>query len=699
MGKGKVKDKHYFEPNAATTPIRAAGLSVLGLVAWFFATAARAEDVFVDMELDQLLQLDITSVARRPISADETPAASFVITQEDIRRTGATTVPDLLRLVPGFEVADIDNSYAAVAPRGFNWRSSNKLLILIDGRSIYSTAFLGVLWDQQIIAVEEIERIEVLRGPGAALWGANAVNGVVNIVSKHAVDSLGAKAVVRYDTNNAGRFFVRQGFRLGDNGAMRIFANGRRDAGLVGQDGSDLIDDAKGGAAGFRLDWEPTARDAFTLQGDITDFQSEQPLGFLTPGPSSVPRRQTVLGDSASILARWVRSFSPNSGLNIQTYYDRMSRQEIDDDLFSVADNFNVEASHFFNFANVNTFVWGVGYRHTFVSASSSGFLNLDETAVRQNDFFGFVHNDAMLLDDRLLLSAGIRVEHSGIADWQFHPNVRALWNAPDDWRIWAAVSRATRTPALTELGGNFEFGELTPFSPINPTPFPVELALRGNHRLEAEPLIAYELGARKKWGDRASLDIALFAHRYKDLIEANVGQLTPILAPVSPGGPPQTVAFELIATFENETDATVYGVEASLDAKITDFWDVRAAFDTRHFEGVGISDRNILGVGAYLLRRSPTYQARLQSNFVITKDLDASVWVRRSGRILDTDIEALTELDVRIGWRPTKRAEITLIGENLLKSRRPAASDLNFLPTMPGLIERSVALQIGLRF
>ncbi len=677
--------------------------AIASLVAALLLAAAPAradEEAFVDMDLDALMQLDITSVARRPMKADETPAASFVITQEDIRRTGATTIPELLRLVPGFEVADIDNSYSAVAARGFNWRSSNKLLILIDGRSVYRSAFLGVLWDQQIIAVEEIERIEVLRGPGAALWGANAVNGVVNIVTKHAVDSLGGRATIRYGANDAGRFYVRQGFRVGDNGALRLYATGRRDPALVDDAGEDLTEDSKGGQFGFRFDWEPTSNDAFTLQGDIIDFEAEQPLEFFTASsPTPIGRNEPVLGDSANILGRWVRRLGDDSGLNIQVYFEHLSRQEIDNDLVSNARTYSIEATHYFPLAGFNTVVWGLGYNRAYADATGNDFVAIDQTEVRENNFFGFLHNDAHLFDDRLLVSAGVRVEHNPYTQWEVHPHIRALWRAPDDWRLWAAVSRATRTPALSEMGGVFDLGALPPLSPFNESPLPAQLTLRGNLDLESEPLIAYELGARKKWDSGISLDLALYAHQYRELVDVALLPPELIFAPVGPGGTPAPVALDVTASFANTRDVTLYGVEAAIDATITDFWNIKLIGDARHFDGLDASEQTMVGFGVYLLRRSPTYQVGLQSNFQVTRNLDASIWVRRTGRVLDTSIEPRTELDLRVGWRPTNRVEVTLLGENLIKARRPAATDLNFLMTTQGFIERHAALQLAVRF
>lgn len=661
---------------------------------------ARGEESFLDMELDALMQIDIASVARRPMNADDTPAATFVVSQEDIRRTGATTVPELLRLVPGFEVADIDNSYSAVAARGFNWRSSNKLLILIDGRSIYRSAFSGVLWDQQIVAVEEIDRIEVLRGPGAALWGANAVNGVVNIVTKHAVDSLGAKAVVRYGTDDSGRFYVREGFRLGRDGAMRLYATGLQEPALLNEADEALTEPARGGQVGFRVDWEPNDRDAFTLQGDAIDFEAEQPLLFFTPQAiSPTQSNEQVLGDSYNILGRWVRTFGVDHGLNVQAYVDDLSRQEIDDGLTSNATTYSLEATHYFPLSNNQRVVWGLGFSRADVNLTSIGAISLAGLKLRDDNFFGFLHNDVDFFDGRLTVSTGLRLEYNSRSQWEAHPNIRAIWRGPDGWRFWGAVSRATRTPNLTETRGTVDFGGFAASSPLNPTTLPIFLSLEGNEQLESEPLLAFEIGARKKWGGRAAFDIALYAHRYKDLIDVALQPVTPLFAPLGPGGAPIPVAFDLQATFANSVDADVYGIEAAFDAQLADFWDIRFSADARQFPEFDGAAAQLGGSPAYLARRSPTYQIRLQSNFEIREDLDASIWVRRVGAVMDANIDPLTKLDVRLGWRPTERLEVTFLGEGLADRRRPAATNLNFIATEPGFSERRFSLQLGARF
>ncbi len=664
------------------------------------ASEGWSEESFVDMDLDALMQLDITSVARRPMSAEDTAAASFVITQDDIRRTGAATVPELLRLVPGFEVADIDNSYSAVAARGFNWRSSNKLLILIDGRSIYRSALLGVLWDQQVVAVEEIERIEVLRGPGAALWGANAVNGVVNIVTKHAVDTLGGKGVVRYGSDGSGRFYLRQGLRLGENGAMRLYAAGLGEPSLEGEDGSSLTEDARGGQIGFRIDWEPNARDAFTLQGDAIDFQSAQSLSFFAPGgPGPSVREESVLGDSVNVLGRWVRTFGDESGLNVQFYFDQFSRQEVDETVVADATTYSFEATNYFPLASNYRAMWGVGVNHSDVSATSSGDILVTGTEIQDTNFFGFLHNDIELFDRRLMVSAGVRLEYNERTDWQAHPNLRALWRAPDDWRLWAAISRATRTPALNEAAGSLNLGGFTATLSEELDPIPALLSLQGNPNIRPEPLVAFELGARKKWPSGTSLDIALYAHRYTDLIDLNLEEPQLLIAPVGPGGAPVPVAIDVSATFANRVDARLYGIEAAFDARLTDFWRIRLAGDARHFPSLAGQVAQIDDSPTYLARRSPVYQAQFQSHFDITQDLDASLWVRRTGRILDTDVDAQTVVDLRVGWRPTETVEVTLLGEGLNNRRRPVASDLDFLPATRGFSERRISLQLGIRF
>ena len=306
---------------------------------------AGANDL-TELSFEELLSLEVTSVAKKPQRVDEASAAVFVITQQDIKKSGVTSIPELLRLAPGLEVGTIDASNSAVSARGFNWRFSNKLLVLVDGRAVYQSVWSGVLWDEQLVPTEDIDRIEIVRGPGATLYGANAVNGVINIVTKHAVDTLGGLAALQgglttVSEQGSSRFFARQGARLGGRGAFRLYVTGRDQPSLIDGAGRAFNEGVRSLQTGFRLDWEPNDLDAFTLQGDyqVLDFDVTLTMTSLfgpelipnQPPPTMIPDRTTNEESKGyNILGRWSRSWSRDNTLTLQAYFDHTERSEFD---------------------------------------------------------------------------------------------------------------------------------------------------------------------------------------------------------------------------------------------------------------------------------------------------------------------------------------------------------------------------------
>ncbi|MEM9899104.1 MAG: TonB-dependent receptor plug domain-containing protein, partial [Pseudomonadota bacterium] len=419
-----------------------------------FSSAAYAQDL-TDMSFEDLLASDITSVAKRPQKAEEAAAAVAVLSQDDIRKTGATTLPELLRFVPGVEVAEIDANNAAVGARGFNWRFSNKLLVLIDGRSVYQSVLSGVLWDEQLVPVEDIDRIEVIRGPGATLYGANAVNGVINVVTKHAADTLGGLVTTQAGVTTTteqftGRFFGRQGMRLGDRGAMRLYVTGRDTPSLIDLDEQPINDGGRGIQTGFRLDWEPNAQDAFTLQGDYRTVDFDVSLLFTLPvGPDGVQTFETRdENEAVNLIGRWSRSFDTDSKLTVQAFYDSGSRTEFGADFnYETVD---LDISHYFSWGDQFETLWGIGYRSIEDEVRGSDLFAFQEPRLRTDLFSGFVQQDVNLVGDRLRVSLGSKFEHNDFTGFEVQPSVRAIWLG-SDWSVWGAVSRAVRTPSRFE--------------------------------------------------------------------------------------------------------------------------------------------------------------------------------------------------------------------------------------------------------
>ena len=668
------------------------------LAAGLAASQAHADDL-TKLSLEELLSIEVTSVAKRPQLADEAAAALFVITQEDIRKTGAKTIPELLRVVPGLEVASIDANNTAVSARGFNWRFSNKLLVLVDGRAVYQSLWSGVLWDQQLTPVEDIERIEVVRGPGATLYGANAVNGVINIVTKHAADTIGGLADLQGGVTTAagqgfGRFFARRGGRLGERGAFRLYVTGNDTPSLVDANADPFNAGGRALQTGFRTDWEPNDRDAFTLQGDYQTLDFEVTLTstdlFNLTTPSEGTSEQE--GEGFNVLGRWTRTWSRNNSLTVQTYYDRTMRLEFD--VMTQESTFDVDISHYFSWNRQIETIWGLGYRSVDDEAVSTGIINFREPAFNAHLFSAFVQQDAFFFNKRLRLSAGSKFEHNDFTGFEVQPSFRGIW-VGDDWSLWAAVSRAVRTPSRFEASLAVDLGALDSDLAAG-RPLPVELSLSGGFDLEAEDLLAFEVGFRKSWGGWGALDVTGYSHRYDDLFEIVRDAPELRFAPIGPGGAPAPVALLQPLLIANAGRAEIHGVEAALQLHPADDWTVKVSADVKdiRFPSPGISDT---GLTRLFQGDTPQYQFSIRSDFDAASNLTTTLWLRRVGALIQSETEGYTDLDFRAGYRLSPRAEITLLTENLLGRRREFPSEL--YPAPFGFVERKISVSASVRF
>ena len=675
----------------------------------FYFEGAMANSL-TELSFEELLSLEVTSVAKKPQRADEASAAIFVITQEDIKKSGVTTIPELLRLAPGLEVGSIDASNTAVSARGFNWRFSNKLLVLVDGRAVYQSLWSGVLWDQQLIPTEDIDRIEVIRGPGATLYGANAVNGVINIVTKHAVDTLGGLAtlqggVATVSGQGAGRFFARKGARLGERGAFRLYVTGRDEPSLVDESRRPFNDGARALQTGFRVDWEPNDLDAFTLQGDYQTLDFDVTL-TMTPlfGAELIPNQQipTVIPDqttreSASgynVLGRWTRSWSRENTLALQAYFDHTERSEFA--LETHAHTIDVDISHYFSWGGHFETVWGAGYRAINDEARSFGDLSFQQPVFGADLFSAFLQQGVKLFGERLRVSLGSKFEHNDFTGFEVQPSIRAIWVDHRKWSFWGAISRAVRTPSRLETSLDVDLGRLEA-DPLNGAPLPVEFSLLGDPGLEAEDLLAFEAGVRKDWGGWAALDIAGYVHKYDDLFEVVTREPQPILARAYPGPVFVPVGIDQSLGIANGGKGNIVGLEAALQLQPTPWWKVFFAGDLKRLRYPTFDARDS-SLNALFLGDSPQYQLSLRSDIEATSDLSLTLWARRVGALTQSNTSGYTDLDFRASYRLSSRFEIRILGENLIKDgRQEFPSDL--YPAPFGFIERRISGALSARF
>jgi iron complex outermembrane receptor protein len=648
--------------------------TVFGLP-YAFAQEVSESDV-TELSIEDLMEQKVTSVSKTEQAFSDTAAAVFVITQDDLRRSGVTNIPEALRMVPGVQVARIDSNKWAITARGFNGRFANKLLVLIDGRTVYTPSFSGVYWETQDLVLEDIERIEVIRGPGASVWGANAVNGIINVITKHAADTQSGLLSLTAGDEERVIAGVRYGGPLGEQAYYRIYGKHFERDGLVDQSGRDAGDDWDLTRGGFRVDWAPSASDTVMAQGDIYDGDIEQ--NFVVPSISSPTGGQRILesGDArgGSLLARWEHVPSLASRVSLQFYYERFRR----DDTFQneTRDTFDFDFQHELALTKAQEFIWGLGYR---LSSDRITPAELVSVSPEERDLHlasGFFQHRIALFDDLLDLSFGTKLEYHTFGGWEYQPNVRAIWKSGRNHRWWASFSRATRTPSRGERDADVRFAGIPQLQSI--------VVLEGNPDFEPERVLSYELGYRTWPTKDFYLDIAAFYNDYDDLRLAVIKSITP-----------GTIALQLI----NGEDAKTWGVELAADWRPFDWMRFHLAYmflDTE-FDQVSAS---FFPLGD---QRDPMNQVSLRSSFNLSPTVELDLWARYQARIPDSTVVTnpaglpkvgdYVAFDVRLGWRPFRHIELSLVGRNLNDS-----SHLEFLQelaTFPTLVERSIYGQI----
>lgn len=650
--------------------------------------SAKAASDLADLPLDQLMRIEVTSVSKRPERMSDAAAAIFVITQEDIRRSGMTTLPDVLRLAPGIDVSQSDATHWAISSRGYNDVYSSKLLVLVDGRTIYSPTFAGVLWDVQDVPLEDIERIEVIRGPGGTLWGANAVNGVINIITKKAADTQGGLLSATGGTQHQAGVMLRYGGRLSEQADYRVFLKA---------DGNNGVDSALGGHAGdpssqvhagFRLDWAPTPRDSLTADGEVYGERSRTLLTLpsLTAPPTPTPEVEHDRGGHA--LINWRRQTSATSDFGVQAYFDRASTQEYTA-RFDI-DTFDVEAKQHFRLGARHDIVWGAGYRHVSFDVSDNPVATFTPRR-GSNETYNLFGQDEIALGHDLRLVAGLKLEHTTFTGLEYEPSLRLAWTPQPNRIAWLAISRAVRVPSLGEsyLRLNVAAAPTTP---------PILVAIVGGQDLKSEVETAYEAGYRVAASPRLTFDVAIFYNRYTDLITS----LNPSPAfEFSPPPPHLLFATEVANTLRGHA----YGGEVSVNWQASPIWRLSADYDLAVASVHVVNPLATMG-GGNDPGNSPKHQVRLRSKLDLPDDLEFDLFGQYAsrlaattipGRAASSGIPAYFRLDARLGWHPTQGVELGLVGQNLLDDRHA-----EFIPISlraPSEVPRSLRIYLKTGF
>jgi iron complex outermembrane receptor protein len=643
------------------------------------ASAAQAQDL-TQKSLEDLMNIEVTSVSKREQKTSQAAAAIFVISRDDIRHSGALNIPDLLRMVPGLDVAQIDSGNWAISARGFNNQYSNKLLVLIDGRTVYSPLFAGVFWDAQNLALENIERIEVIRGPGSAVWGSNAVNGVINIITTSAGETHGGHIVAGAGNDSVGPETVGYGGKTRAIGDYRVFAQGFNYsalptfARLPGQDDWRFIRGA------FRTDTTLSARDSLTTEGEAYQGNAGEiaivAVSLLPPENPTLALRERFSG--WNLLTRWNRAISPGSATSLQVYFDRTTRG---DSTYGVGLNTaDIDFQHHIVWGARQDIVWGLGYRLTSDEIAPDFRVSATPRSRDTQLFSSFAQDEIAIVPDRVHLSLGARLERNDYTGFNFQPSARMVWTPDSKNSVWAAASGADRTPDRSDTSFRINV-EVLPGSPQTGN-LPVLVSLLPSPNERNEQLKAFETGYRTSLTSRFSLDTTAFYNRYLDLqsIQPGAARVETNPAPVHLLTP---------MSFGNSIYGETHGIETFANLKITNFWTLNPGytfFSMHLHEFAGSQDTTIPETQG----GTPDHQAQLRSSVTLPLNLQWNASAYFVNRLPAQSIPSYTRLDTGLNWVAGERISFSVVGQNLLKDLHPESEAIT-TTVQSGLMRRSV--------
>ncbi|HEY0512604.1 MAG TPA: TonB-dependent receptor [Thermoanaerobaculia bacterium] len=585
------------------------------------------------LSLEQLMEIDVTSVSRRSEPVSGAAAAITLITGEDLRRSGANNLPDALRLSVSLEVAQSNGNTWAISSRGFNTTTANKLLVLIDGRSIYTPLFSGVFWDVQDVMLEDVDRIEIIRGPGATLWGANAVNGVINIITKSSRDTQGSLVTLGGGNEEEAFGSFRQGGKIADGTTYRAYGKYSYRDSLAFANGDSARDPLRRGQAGFRLD---RAEDAAAGTGALT-FQGDAYHGLA--GQTVVIRSDTAL-DGANLLGRWSHDYSADSGSNLQVYYDYTHRK-IPEWFEEHRHTLDIDYQHRLRAGSRQEVVFGGGFRVTHDQVGNSAGVAFLPDRVTENLFSAFAQ-DEIALEKHVRLTVGTKLEHNHWTGFEVQPSVRLAW-VPDDRRtLWGAISRAVRTP--TRYDEDIVF-----YTPAH-TPI-----LEGSSDFLSEELLAYEVGYRVQPRTGMVFDISTYYNVY-DHLRSYEPAAAPAVFPYS---------------FRNRLSADTWGFEARASLQAASWWRLHAAYAFLD-KILSLDPASYDPTGGKLEGNDPRSRFLVRSQMDLPAGLELDGTLRYMGRLPSPVVPAYTELDLRLGWQAAAGLDLSLVGQNLLHARHP---------------------------
>lgn len=657
------------------------------------AQASESVEDYLELDLEDLLSMEVTSVSKKKQQLNETAAAIFVITQEDIRRSGVTSIPEALRLAPGIQVAKIDANKWAISCRGFNTQFVNKLLVLIDGRSVYSPTYSGVYWDAQDTLLEDIDRIEVIRGPGATMWGANAVNGVINIITKQVTDTQGGLLIAGAGNEEKVIAGLRYGAELNENTHGRVYLKfNERDSSYAPGLDDEAGDDWKSLRGGFRIDSQTSVSDRWTVQGDIYDANENQTLnlwkdpsdpdnGGFAPYFLAANMPDEIESSGWNLLTRWDRQISNDSNTTLQLYYDHTKRAE--SFLEQEQDTLDIDFQHQLNLIGNHDLVWGLGYRHIEDNFSNTYNVSFLPDSSSFDLFSVFLQDEIELLPDRLRLTLGAKFEQNDFTGFEIQPSARLVWMPTERSTLWGSVSRAIRTPSRLETSSRI----VSRIIPLPPTYTPTAINTVGNEDFSSEKLLAYEVGYRIQPRENASIDLAVFYNDYDNLqtFERSSSVPTDIV-------------------FDNKLSAHSYGLELVVDWLPAEWWRLQTNYSYLQISAQLDGDSNDpVGVLNIVEDSSPQHQVSLRSMMDLSHRVSLDLWVhyvdelKRTSYSIVQPVSDYTSLNARVAWKPLENLELSLVGHNLLDNHHEEFVGENLL--IQTEVERSIYGKIRWNF
>ncbi|MGE5467163.1 MAG: TonB-dependent receptor plug domain-containing protein [Ignavibacteria bacterium] len=642
---------------------------------------AQVPEPVPDLSLEDLVNTEVISASRKSQNLQQVAAAVFVISHDDIVRSGARSLPDVLAMAPGVEVARIGNNRWAVSARGGVSRFANKLQVLKDGRSIYSPLFSGVFWEAEDTVLEDIERIEIIRGPNAAMWGSNAVNGTINIITRKARDTQGALLAVSAGTEDKSNLSARYGTTLGDAGHIRLYAKSVDRRASYNTDGSRATDRGDSGMAGFRADWLLSSGNRLSLNGELYRDRNDDTYRFpdaLQPPSYSSLLDSTFKLSGGHLQARYESLRDDGSEVAFQAY---ATQRTLDAThlLHEERKTFDVDFQYRMAPAGAHDLMFGANLRTSSDSTTSpaGSYVTLSTPSRSFRLASLFFNDDITLVPERLRVTLGARLEHNNFSGSDLQPTARFLWTPDARQTVWGALSHATRTPSRAELDASI------PQVVVPGIPFPTQVVYQGigNGTVKSEKMDAAELGYRHRFSQSLSFDATAFTHRYRDGLTTAMGTLDLSHLPFYVLQPINTTY---------RTRSRVTGVELAVFAQLSQNWRLQPSYTWM----IGTPGSG----GAGDAEKMPRHQLSLRSQHNLDAARQLDFWLKYKTRNAEMGIPSRANLDVRYAWNARQGLELSLVGQNLLH-RRTLEYRSDILPSLPVETGRGVYAQARFRF